>query len=134
VKVIVVGSGRLGANVASTLDQEGHTVVVVDKNPTAFRRLDPRFGGTTLAGDGTDIDVLKKAGIGEADVFLALTNSNNANIMMAQVAMTLFGVRRVVAEALDPDRVRVFEVLGIPYVNPFALGIAAVLDKVREGV
>jgi trk system potassium uptake protein TrkA len=129
--VLVVGSGRLGARVASALAEQGHRVTVVDRAPTAFHRLPDTFSGQSLVGDGTDIEVLERAGIREADIVLALTHSNNANIMIAQVASRLYGVKQVVAEALDPERVRVFDLLGVPYVNPFELGIQAVLDRLQ---
>jgi trk system potassium uptake protein TrkA len=132
VRVIVVGSGRIGARVASTLDGEGHDVTVIDSVPQAFRRLDAGFRGETLSGDGTDIEVLERAGIAGADVVLALSNSNNANIMIAQIATRLYGVKQVLAEALDPERTGAFDLLGVPYVSPFMLGTEAVLDRIHR--
>ena len=84
--VIIVGCGRVGAELAKMLSNDGHDVVVVDKNPSAFNRLGGTFNGLTKVGNGFDPDLLKEAGIEKANVFCALTNGDNTNLVSAQVA------------------------------------------------
>ena len=85
-KVIIMGCGRVGGRLAGLLDADGHSVTVVDIDSYSFRRLPPDFGGTALVGNGIDQDILKKAGIEEADVFVVLTQGDNRNVMAAQIA------------------------------------------------
>ncbi len=85
-RVIIVGSGRVGAGMASQLAEEGHEVVILDIRTQSFRRLAPGFSGQALRGDGTDSSVLERAGAGECEWFLALTNGDNRNILAAQLA------------------------------------------------
>ena len=85
-RVIIVGSGRVGAGLASQLAEEGHDVVILDIRTESFRRLAPGFSGQALRGDGTDTSVLERAGAGEAEWFFALTNGDNRNILASQLA------------------------------------------------
>ncbi len=112
-KVVIVGCGRVGATIATTLDRQGHDVSVIDLQTAAFRRLDPDFRGRAVAGTGIDEDVLRAAGITEADAFIAVTNGDNRNLMAAQVAKEMFGVQRVAARVYDPDRAETFRQMGI---------------------
>lgn len=112
-KCVILGCGRVGSMLASQLADEGHTVAIVDKNRDAFRRLNPKYQGQTVYGQGIDEDVLKKAGIETADVFVALTQGDNTNIMASQVVKTRFRVPRVLCRVYDPIRAQVFQELGI---------------------
>jgi trk system potassium uptake protein TrkA len=111
---VIVGCGRVGAQVAAELEEAGHTVAVVDKDPRAFRRLHGGFGGRRVAGYGFDRDRLVEAGIEEARAVAAVTNGDNSNIVVARVARETFGVERVVARIYDPRRAAIYERLGIP--------------------
>jgi trk system potassium uptake protein TrkA len=113
VKIVIVGCGRVGASVAEAYDQEGHQVLVLDSSTAAFDRLPASFGGTAIRGDGTDEDVLKRAGAEGADVFLALTEGDNRNVMAAQLAAEELGVPRVIAKINDPLRAKAYAELGI---------------------
>jgi trk system potassium uptake protein len=113
VKVVIVGCGRVGAQIATNLDKAGHEVSIVDLQTAAFRRLDADFSGRAVAGTGIDEDVLRAAGISEADAFIAVTNGDNRNLMAAQVAREIFGVQRVAARVYDPDRAETFREMGI---------------------
>ena len=111
-----MGCGRLGSTLAHNLDARGHSVAVIDQNADAFRRLGAEFGGTTVAGVGFDRDVLRSAGIENADAFAAVSSGDNSNIISARLARETFGVSRVVARIYDARRALVYERLGIPTV------------------
>jgi trk system potassium uptake protein TrkA len=113
VKIVIVGCGRVGASVADAYDRAGHDVVVLDSTTAAFDRLPSTFGGTAIRGDGTDEDVLKRAGAEGADVFLALTEGDNRNVMAAQLAVEELGIERVIAKINDPLRAKAYAELGI---------------------
>ena len=112
-RAIIVGCGRVGASLAEALDRDGHDVVIVDVSTRAFDRLASSFSGEAIRGDGTDEDVLRRAGAEDADVFLALTEGDNRNIMAAQLASEALSVRRVIAKINDPVRARAYADLGI---------------------
>lgn len=112
-KIVIVGSGRVGAVLAEAYDAEGHNVVVLDLSTRAFDRLPGEFRGSAIRGDGTDEDTLRRAGAGDADVFLALTEGDNRNIMAAQLATEKLGIAKVVAKINDPVRAAAYADLGI---------------------
>jgi trk system potassium uptake protein TrkA len=116
-RVIIVGSGRVGAGLASRLADEGHEVVILDVSTESFRRLAPGFSGQALRGDGTDSSVLERAGAGEAEWFFALTNGDNRNILAAQLARQAFGIPHVLCKINDPVRSRAYATLGIDTIN-----------------
>lgn len=126
--VVIMGCGRVGSRVATLLDDEGHQVSVIDTNQAAFSRLPADFRGGTILGTGIDEDVLRSAGIEEADAFLSLTEGDNRNIMAAQVAREVFGVREVVARIYDPAREDIYRGLGLDTICPTRL----IGDLVRE--
>jgi trk system potassium uptake protein TrkA len=113
VKIVIVGCGRVGASCAELWDTAGHEVVILDLDSRAFDRLPSSFSGTAIRGDGTDEDVLRRAGAEGADVLLALTEGDNRNIMSAQVANEALGVRRVIAKINDPLRAKAYAELGV---------------------
>jgi trk system potassium uptake protein TrkA len=113
VKIVIVGCGRVGASVADAYDRSGHDVLVLDETAAAFDRLPSTFGGVALRGDGTDEDVLDRAGARGADVFLALTEGDNRNVMAAQLAAEALGIEKVVAKINDPLRATAYAELGI---------------------
>ncbi|CAN5764989.1 hypothetical protein BH20CHL1_BH20CHL1_01340 [soil metagenome] len=112
-KVVIVGCGRVGARIATALDRQGHDVSIVDMQTSAFRRLAPDFSGRAITGTGIDEDVLRSAGISEADAFIAVTNGDNRNLMAAQVAKVIFGVDKVAARVYDPVRAETCRGMGI---------------------
>lgn len=131
--VIVVGCGRVGSQLATLLSVEGHNVVVIDKDPESFKRLGSVFNGVTLKGLGFDEDVLEEAGIRDIDVFAAVTNLDNTNLMAAEVARKLFGVKHVVARLYNPGRERTYQQLGLDYVCGTTLVAEMILEKIRTG-
>lgn len=127
-RVVILGCGRVGAGLANQLDAEGHEVTIIDRNSDQFRRLDPEFGGTAVVGQGIDQDILRRAGIEQADFFIALTNGDNTNAMAAQIAQQVFSVPRVIARIYDPVREEMYRNLGLETYCPTTLG----MSKVRE--
>lgn len=108
----------MGASVAIHLEDSGHSVAIIDKDPEAFVRLPDEFGGRRVTGIGFDRDTLRQAGIEDAYAFAAVSNGDNSNIIAARVARETFGVRNVVARIYDARRAQVYQQLGIPTVAP----------------
>ena len=131
--VVIMGCGRVGARVAALLDHTGNHVTVIDTDSRAFRRLPANFGGETIIGTGIDEDVLRKAGIEEADAFIAVSNGDNRNIMAAQVARLVFEVPEVVCRIYDPVREDTYRRLGLTTVCPTTTISAIILDSVMRG-
>jgi trk system potassium uptake protein len=114
--IVIMGCGRVGSALAQTLEQQGHTIAVIDQDPTAFRRLGAGFAGRRVTGVGFDQDTLREAGIEEAGAFAAVSSGDNSNIIAARVAREMFGIENVAARIYDPRRAEVYQRLGIPTV------------------
>jgi trk system potassium uptake protein len=112
-KAVIVGCGRVGGVLAASLDASGHDVVIIDLLVRAFDRLPATFGGEAVRGDGSDEDTLRRAGVAGADVFMALTEGDNRNVMAAQLAREAFGITKVYAKINDPMRAQAYAELGI---------------------
>ena len=121
-KIMIIGCGRQGTELAKTLCQNESEITVVDNDPAAFERLGPRFGGQIICGDGLDREVLLKGGIERADGLAALTASDDTNIVVARLARQVFKVPRVVARVHDPLKAEIYRRLGVQTVTPVALG------------
>ncbi len=117
-RIVILGCGRSGAYLAKTLATNGHEVTVVDKDSASFARLGPAFPGRVVIGTGIDEDVLHQAGIQQADAFVALTEADNTNIMAAQVAREIFGVRHVICRIYDPLREETYRSMGLQTLCP----------------
>jgi trk system potassium uptake protein TrkA len=115
-RVVVVGCGRVGSELATILSREGNEVAVVDKNPRALQRLAMDWGGKGVIGFGFDRDALEEAGIAGADALAAVTNGDNSNILTARIAKETYQVPNVVARIYDPRRALIYRRLGIPTV------------------
>ncbi len=127
---IVVGCGRVGAELAITLDLMSHSVAVVDKDSRSFARyLPPSWGGRTVHGFGFDRDHLEEAGAGEAGAVAATTGGDNSNILTARIARETFQIPRVVARIQDPRRAVIYERLGIPTVAEVAFAKDQVMRR-----
>jgi trk system potassium uptake protein TrkA len=113
VNVVIVGCGRTGAFLAELLDKGGATVSIVDVERSAFKRLPADFKGTPVLGNGTDMDILRQAGIESANAFLSLTQGDNRNLMAAQIAKKIFGVGQVFAKVNDPIRAATYRGQGL---------------------
>ena len=130
--VVVVGCGRVGSGLASTLVSQGHSVAVIDRRPQAFRRLPEDFAGDTIVGVGFDRDRLVEAGIERADALAAVTNGDNSNVLVARTAREFFGVERVVARIYDQRRAAIYERLGISTVATVGWAIERVLRRIEH--
>lgn len=128
--VLIMGCGRVGARLAQLLATEGHEVTVLDVSSASFQRLGDDFPGTTLMGNGIDIDVLRRAGIERADAFAAVTQGDNRNIMASQIARHVFRVPKVVTRIYDPIRSDTFQELGLTAISPTVLGAAWFYDAI----
>ena len=131
-KVVIMGCGRVGAQLAALLDADGHTVSVLDIDAYSFRRLPPEFNGTALIGSGADEEALKKAGIEEADIFVALTQGDNRNVMAAQIAKHIFNVPRVVCRIYDPLRQELYNTLGLETFSPTTIFAQMLKEKLES--
>lgn len=129
---IIIGCGRLGANLANTLSNESENVLIMDENKNSFRRLATNFGGLSMVGNGTDFDMLKEAQIQKATAVIAVTNYDNTNIMIAQIARDVFHVEHVIARLYDPECESVYQELGIDTICPSVLS-AKEIDKLLAG-
>lgn len=121
-KIVILGCGRVGATLASQLDKAGHNVIVVDNNNDAFQRLSSDFQGERVTGNGVDEDVLRRAGLADADAFAAVTNGDNRNIMASQIAKEIFHIKKVVCRIYDPIRQSTYNELGIEAICPTIIG------------
>ena len=131
-KIVIMGCGRVGGRLAGLLDADGHEVTILDLDEYSFRRLPPEFKGTALVGNGTDEDTLKKAGIEQADAFIALTQGDNHNIMSCQIAKHIFNVSRVLCRTYDPLRQKLFGSLGIESFSPTTIFAQMVKDQLFQ--
>lgn len=127
-KVVIVGCGRVGAGLAEAFDNGGNEVVVVDLSTRAFDRLSAEFKGQAIRGDGTDEDVLRRAGAEGCDIFLALTEGDNRNVMAAQVAMEKLSVGKAMAKINDPVRAAAYADLGVATVCRTTMVTDAILS------
>ncbi len=127
-KIIIMGCGRVGEQLARFLVDEGHQVVVIDYDASAMARLGPNFKGQRIVGVGFDREVLEKAGIQQADAFAAASSSDNANIVAARIAHNIFHVPRVVARLFDPQRAEIYRRLGMLTISSTTWGA----ERLRE--
>jgi len=131
-KVVIMGCGRVGSQLAALLDSAGHKVTILDTNDYSFRRLPPNFSGTALLGTGTDEDVLRRAGVEDADVFVAVTQGDNRNIMAAQVAKHIFNVPKVICRIYDPLRRELYSTLGLEAFSPTTIFAQMLKEKIES--
>lgn len=120
---LIIGSGRLGASLANDLSEQGGNVIVVDRDKSSFRKLSPSFGGLTVTGDATNLNILNEAQIKKAKTVIVVTNDDNVNIMISQMAKELFGKQHVISRLYDPDRQSVYEGFDIDLIYPAILSV-----------
>lgn len=130
--ILIIGCGRVGSELASTLDRRGHDISIIDNNENSFDMLPEDFSGFTTLGVPIDRDVLKRAGIESCDALCAVTGSDNMNIMAAEVASEIFGVKKVFARIRDISKGRICEQMGIHIVCPTNLVVSAACAAIEE--
>lgn len=131
-KVVIMGCGRVGAQLAALLETDGHTVTVLDRDAKSFRRLPPNFKGTQLLGNGLDEEVLRRAGIEEADAFVVVTQGDNRNVMAAQIGKHIFNVPRVLCRIYDPLRRELYETLGLEAICPTTIFAQILREELKK--
>jgi trk system potassium uptake protein TrkA len=130
VKIVICGSGKVGTKIAEVLGQENNELVIIDRDADAFRQIEANLTNAQfISGNIADQDILIKAGIEGTDVFLALTNDDNANIFSAQIAKELFKVKKVIVCIKDPVRAKAFtDELGLVTV----CGTDLIVDQIKK--
>jgi trk system potassium uptake protein TrkA len=129
---LIIGCGRVGSSIALQLQREGWDVTVVDENEDALTRLGEHWPGTFIVGQGIDVDVLREAGIEEADAVVAATDGDNTNILIGQVAQKRFDIGCVVVRILDPARADFYSERGLRVVCPTKTAIDTLMEAVRS--
>ncbi|HEV2953717.1 MAG TPA: TrkA family potassium uptake protein [Candidatus Dormibacteraeota bacterium] len=136
-KVLIIGCGRVGSSVAKEMCEAGHEIIMIDWSQDALNKAASRgilpdsFKGTVVVGDGTDEDLLRRAGIESADALVAVTDGDNRNIMAAQIAREIFKVPKVVCRIRDPIREEVYKELGLMTICLTKIGAAMIEDMLQ---
>jgi len=130
VKIVILGCGRVGSTIATTMSMEGHDVTIIDMSADSFRRLTSDFVGHKIVGNGIDEDTLRRAKVDKADAFVATTNGDNRNIMSVQMAKVRFNVPKVVARIYDPNRAFAYAELGIDTICTTCVGAGLMRDMI----
>lgn len=128
-RITIVGCGRLGSLLADRLSRAGHEIVVVDSDASSFDRLPASFGGFRVAGDATELAVLREARIAGADVVLATTRDDNVNLFVTQAATKLLGAHHAIARVFEPSRESTYRALGVETVCPTVLAAGELIDR-----
>ena len=131
-KLLIVGCGRVGSALANLYNHNGHEVTVIDELAEAAANLAPEFDGAFFRGAGLDVDLLKEAGIEDVDVCIAVTDGDNTNLVVAQIARQQFEVPCIVARVYDPYRAKFYSGHGINVVSPVALTVDLMHEAVCE--
>lgn len=130
--VMIMGCGRVGARIAGILDQQGHSVTVLDTTAGAFRRLPETFRGIRAIGNGMDGPVLERTGIKTMDAFIATTQGDNRNFFASMMAKEVYGVGRVLSRFYDPVREQIFSELGLETFSPTSIGAQIMVDMLLK--
>lgn len=116
-RVVIIGCGRVGMQLTSLLSMGGHDVVIVDREARAFEKLGPNFRGQKIVGVGFDREVLKQAQIKRSDALVAMTSSDNTNIVVSLIARREFRVPKIVTQVHEPERAEIYRRFGIPTIS-----------------
>ena len=127
-----MGCGRVGARLAQLLDAEGHKVTIIDVDSKRFDELPPDFSGMAFLGDATDEEVLRKAGMEQADAFVALTRNDERNAMAAQIAREIFNIPKVLCRIYDPLREEFYRGLGLEALSPVRVFVRLLQERLEE--
>ncbi len=122
-KILIIGCGRVGSMLANRYARAGHEVNIIDEEEHAAGRLAADFTGSFFTGAGLDIAVLKMAGIKDADVCIAVTDGDNTNLVVAQIAKDHYKVPCVVVRVFDPRRAEFYASRGLNVVSPVAVAV-----------
>jgi len=130
--IVILGCGRVGALLATQLENAGHAVTIIDSSNDSFQRLDSGFKGDKVTGNGVDEEILRRARVEEADAFIAVTNGDNRNIMACQMAKQLFSVKKVLCRIYDPLRESTYKEIGLETFCPTLLGANMLFNAIEN--
>ncbi|PKM84004.1 MAG: hypothetical protein CVU88_00270 [Firmicutes bacterium HGW-Firmicutes-13] len=130
--VIIAGCGEAGARLSNSLAEMKYNIVIIDREQSSFEKLNQEFNGITILGNAIDIDIQRKAGIEDADIFIAVTGDNNANLMAAQIAKRIFKVNNVIARFNGHQVETVYERQGIKIIYPIILETRHIIDLINN--
>ena len=130
-KVIVIGCGRLGSNIATKLSLEGENVIILDENLNAFRKLDDNFSGYSMSGNGSDLETLENAGIKDAKIIVITTENDNVNLYIAQLASLIYKVEQIYVRLNDTNKSILLENTNVKGIFPFDLSMKE-FDRIRN--
>jgi trk system potassium uptake protein len=130
VKALVIGCGRVGSSVALELNRLGWDVTAIDEKEDVLQRLGENWSGGFVVGHGMDLNILRAAGIEEADAVVVATNGDNTNLVIGQVAQKRFNIETTVVRVLDPARAALYKELGLWTVSPTSTAIEILTEAV----
>lgn len=130
--IAVIGCGRLGSILASDLSQQGYYVIVIDKDPSAFDRLREEFSGFSLTGDAAEMTVLQAAKLNQAQVAIAVTGKDNLNIMVSQLAKTIFKIPIVLTRIFEPTKDEIYQKLGLTAISPTKISAQVFIQAFQQ--
>ncbi len=132
-KVVIIGCGRVGAELAARMESRGHHVSVVDEQAASFTNLPPQFQGRMVEGEALNQDVLERAGIQQADAFAAVTDADSINAVVGHIAREVYHVPQVVVRNHDPRWLPIHQAFGLQVVSPTSWGAQRVEDLLYHG-
>lgn len=131
-RIVIMGCGRLGANLADYLYEQGHEVIVVDSDEDAFRKLSASYGGLTFISDATELETFDKLEIDEQTTMIVVTDSDNTNILISQVAREVYHVKTIICRLYDPQRECVYDEFHIDTICPTYLSVHRIEEILKE--
>ncbi|WP_270639618.1 potassium channel family protein [Longibaculum muris] len=131
-RIVIMGCGRLGANLADYLYEQGHEVIVVDSDEDAFRKLSASYGGLAFISDATELETFDKLEIDEQTTMIVVTDSDNTNILISQVAREVYHVKTIICRLYDPQRECVYDEFHIDTICPTYLSVHRIEDILKE--
>ena len=131
-RIVIMGCGRLGAHLADYLYDEGKEVIVVDKEETAFRKLSSSYGGLTLVSDATELDTFEELNINEKTILIVVTDNDNTNIIISQIAREVYHIKTIICRLYDPQRECVYDEFHIETICPTFLSVHRIEDILKD--
>ena len=131
-KLVVIGCGRVGSRIARDFKADGWDVTAVDEKEEALSRLGSGWSGGFVVGHGMDSEILRRAGVDQADAVVVATNGDNTNLVIGQVVTKRYGIETVVVRVLDPARAAFYAQRGMETVCPTQTAISELADRVRR--
>lgn len=131
-RIVIMGCGRLGAQLADYLYDEGKEVIIVDKDDTSFRKLSSSYGGLTFISDATELETFEELSINEYTILIVVTDNDNTNIMISQIAREVYHVKTIICRLYDPQRECVYDEFHIETICPTFLSVHRIEDILKD--